>query len=782
MNSLEYYVHGLCFRYLGRSVQPMQPKRFELKSATDLNGGDCKLTKDGFFLYRWFRDVSIARKLYFTVGTMGLLIGVELFVLFFSLNTLSSLRAYVGGEGLWSKAQKDAVFHLYRYGVSRTDTDYELFEQFMRVPEGDAKTLRELSMNDWRKDVARKGLLEGRNHPDDVDGMINLFVHFEGIYYIKKAITIWGDAQSVAMQLVPIAEELHRDILSSGPSEERISELLASIYTINDKLTAYEDEFSFTLGEGSRRLEGVVLKLLFATVLTVETTGLLLVISVGRGIQKGIMGVIQAADSFSAGDLNARANVLSRNEIGRVAYSFNDMADHIRLRMRELAVVNQHLGHEIDERKHTEAALRRMNETLEVRVSERTAKLTHLVDALRKEAADRERAEEALRHSQKMDAIGQLTGGIAHDFNNMLAAISGSLEMISRRMGRDGLHGLERYIKAAMTSAARATALTHRLLAFSRRQTLDPRPIDMNLLVLGMEELFRNTVGPEVRIETRLAPELHPTLCDPNQLENALLNLIINARDAMPDGGSLVIETANAVVPDRGGEPRDESHLPPGDYATLIITDTGIGMTPSTLARAFDPFFTTKPHGKGTGLGLSMVHGFVHQSCGNVLLLSREGQGTTVTIRLPQHGEATNQLAEAKIAVTSSNSPARSANAVVLVVEDEPDLRMVVVDLLEDIGYTVLAAADGASGLNIVDSRTQIDLLISDMGLPGGINGRQLAEAARQKRFDLKVLFITGYSEYSPAGSDLLGEGIQVMTKPFQLDVFASKVEAIING
>jgi diguanylate cyclase (GGDEF)-like protein/PAS domain S-box-containing protein len=314
--------------------------------------------ENGFFLYRWFRDVSIARKLYFTVGTMALLIGVELFVLLFSLNTLSSLRAYVGGEGLWSKAQKDAVFHLYRYGVSRTDKDYQLFEQFMKVPLGDAKTRRELLMEHRDLNAAREGFLEGRNHPDDIEGMISLFVHFDSVSYINKAIRIWADAEGIATQLPPIAKELREQINSPHPSQARIDQILVTINAINEKLTAFEDEFSFTLGEGSRWLERVVLKLLFITALTVEATGLLLTISVSRGIQKGLTGIIRAANAFSKGDLSARAKVLSRDEIGVVANSFNEMADHLQIRVGELAQLNGHLRHEIGERERVEADLR----------------------------------------------------------------------------------------------------------------------------------------------------------------------------------------------------------------------------------------------------------------------------------------------------------------------------------------------------------------------------------------------------------------------------------------
>ena len=443
---------------------------------------------------------------------------------------------------------------------------------------------------------------------------------------------------------------------------------------------------------------------------------------------------------------------------------------------------------DITERKHAEEALHRDKDVLEASVAERTRDLTartnELIEAtarLEAEAEDRERVEEALRQSQKMEAVGQLTGGLAHDFNNLLTGISGSLELIRSRIAQGRPEELGRYIETATASANRAAALTHRLLAFSRRQTLDPRPTDVNRLVGGMEELFRRTAGPAIQLETSFAAEPWPTLCDPHQLENALLNLVLNARDAMPDGGHLLIETANTALLDRRGAPKDwpPRNVPPGEYVALTVADTGAGMTPEVIARAFDPFFTTKPTGQGTGLGLSMIYGFVQQSGGHVRLRSEKGQGTTVAIYLPRHlGLADGEL-EARATPTL---PGAAASAVVLVVEDEPAVRMIVVDVLTDLGYSVLEAGDGRSGLTILESGIRVDLLLTDVGLPGGMNGRQLADLARQRRPGLKVLFVTGYAETVAGGDGRMEHGMGVMTKPFGLDALAARVRGIIDG
>ncbi len=381
---------------------------------------------------------------------------------------------------------------------------------------------------------------------------------------------------------------------------------------------------------------------------------------------------------------------------------------------------------------------------------------------------------DALRQSQKMEAIGQLTGGIAHDFNNLLMAVAGSMELLGKRLTQGRLSEANRYIEAAQSACKRAAALTHRLLAFARRQTLDPKPTDINRLVAEMEELIRQTVGPSIRVEVAGASNLWTTQVDPNQLENALLNLCINARDAMPEGGSLMIETNNQWVDERGARERDVPH---GQYVTLSVTDTGTGMAPAVMARAFEPFFTTKPTGAGTGLGLSMIYGFARQSGGQVRIYSEVGHGATVCLYLPRH------LGEAEIAETPSElsdlAHATQGEAV-LVVDDEPIVRMLIVDVLQELGYTAIEAGDGLSGLRLLRSPARIDLLITDIGLPGGLNGRQVADAARELRPELKVLFITGYAEHAVLSHGHIEAGMQVLTKPFAMEELADRIKGLL--
>ncbi|MGR3885492.1 ATP-binding protein [Pseudomonas sp. 1152_12] len=409
----------------------------------------------------------------------------------------------------------------------------------------------------------------------------------------------------------------------------------------------------------------------------------------------------------------------------------------------------------------SELRLQRTLETLEQQVEERTAQLRS--------------NEEALRQSQKMEAVGQLTGGIAHDFNNMLTGIIGSLELLRRRVSRGKLDDLDSLIDLGVTSANRAAGLTHRLLAFSRRQSLDSKPVEISKLVTSMGELLQRSINESIALDMRLGDPLWTAEADPNQLESALLNLVINARDAMPGGGKLVVETTNrhldSVFTAAYGT------LKPGDYVELSVSDTGCGIPEHLIGRVFDPFFTTKPIGQGTGLGLSMIYGFARQSHGHVTIHSEVGKGTTVSLFLPRF------VGEMKTfePLNPTLLPFANAGETVLIVEDDPAVRILVCAVLKELGYAFVEAGDADTALPIIESEQRIDLLISDVGLPG-MNGRQMAEIGRQIRPELKVLFITGYAEHAAVRGGFLDPGMQLITKPFTFDLLTAKVREMIQA
>jgi PAS domain S-box-containing protein len=390
-----------------------------------------------------------------------------------------------------------------------------------------------------------------------------------------------------------------------------------------------------------------------------------------------------------------------------------------------------------------------------------------------RDISERQNLEEQLRQAQKMEAVGQLTGGLAHDFNNLLQGIIGALDRAQHRILQGRASEADRFIGAAVESANRAASLTHRLLAFSRRQTLDPKPTDANKLIAGMADLINRTMGPNIAVEVVGAAGLWLTKVDAPQLESAVLNLAINARDAMPNGGKLTIETANKWLDERAARERD---VPPGQYISVCVTDTGVGIPPDVVARAFDPFFTTKPMGQGTGLGLSMIYGFVRQSGGQVRIYTEVGKGTTMCLYLPRYFGSADEIEAA-----STRPPDQGFGETVMIVDDEATVRMLVNETLTENSYRVLEAHDAASAMKILGSDQSIDLLITDVGLPGHMNGRQLADAAREKRTGLKVLFITGYAENAAVGNGHLEPGMEILTKPFPMTTLAGKVREMLG-
>jgi signal transduction histidine kinase len=414
---------------------------------------------------------------------------------------------------------------------------------------------------------------------------------------------------------------------------------------------------------------------------------------------------------------------------------------------------------EVAERRRAEAALQTLNTTLEQRIAE--------------EVRERTKAEAQLRQVQKMEAIGQLTGGIAHDFNNMLAVVLGGLNLLQRRLEK-GDTNVQRFVDGAIDGAQRAAGLTQRLLAFSRQQPLTPEPLNPNRLVAGMTELLGRTLGEQIEIETVLGAGLWQVKADPGQLENAILNLCVNARDAMADGGRLTIETSNAYV---DNEIAKEFAIAPGQYVLTAVADSGIGMSDAIVARAFDPFFTTKSVGKGTGLGLSQVYGFVRQSNGHVKIYSEVGVGTNVKIYLPRHyGDAMpNAPRSAPIATYRG-----STREVVLVVEDEERVRAISIEALRDLGYTAIGASGPVEALQMLDEGLSISLLFTDVIMPV-MTGRELADRVRQRNPQLRVLYTTGYTRNAIVHNGMLDPGTSLLTKPFSIEDLATKVRQILD-
>lgn len=414
---------------------------------------------------------------------------------------------------------------------------------------------------------------------------------------------------------------------------------------------------------------------------------------------------------------------------------------------------------EITARKLADARLQELNEHLESRVLE--------------EVAQRTRVEDALRQSQKMEAVGQLTGGIAHDFNNMLATVIGPLDLLAMRMG-DSDPRAKRYIDMAIDGATRAAQLTQRLLAFSRQQPLQPVPLDVNRLIAGMSDLLVHSLGSSIRLETVLAAQVWCTFADANQLENVILNLAVNARDALPGGGRLVVETANCTIAD--DDDAAAAEVPVGEYVRITVADNGSGMPPEVIAKAFDPFFTTKKVGQGTGLGLSQVYGFVKQSAGHVNIDSTPGQGTTVTLYLPRRRV---DVAPSPPAGREDHRALSGGRELVLVVEDEPGVRQFSIDALTELGYPVLAAEGAAMALTLLDRHPDIALLFTDVVMPE-VNGRQLADEALRRRPTLKVLFTTGYSRNALENDGVLDPDVHLIGKPFTLEELALRVRAVL--
>ena len=489
------------------------------------------------------------------------------------------------------------------------------------------------------------------------------------------------------------------------------------------------------------------------------------------------LGAVVIAAALAAALLVARRLDTTMGNLASLArrVGAGEVVEYQPSRLREVDALGDVLAGTSVELQRRSQGLIDLNATLEDQVVARTAQLSDANAKLHEEMALRERSEGQMRQMQKMEAVGQLTGGIAHDFNNMMAVVISSLRLMQRRLER-GDTNIQEYTDGALRGAERAANLTRRLLAFSRQQPLAPETVDANKLIAGMEDVLRRTIPASISIETVFAGGLWRTCADAQGLESALLNLVVNARDAMPDGGNLTIETSNAFLDEAYAAGHAEVAV--GQYVLLAVTDTGSGMTPQVINRAFDPFFTTKPTGEGTGLGLSQVYGFIKQSGGHVNIYSEVGVGTTVKLYLPRLASSKETETGAKPAGPVGHT--NGQGQVVLVVEDDTDVRRLTVDMLEELNYVALSAEGGARALAIMETSPHVALLLTDIVMPD-MNGRALAEEARKRRPDLKVLFTTGYTRNAIVHNGVLDQGVHLIVKPFALEALAAKLAEILT-
>jgi signal transduction histidine kinase/CheY-like chemotaxis protein len=475
-----------------------------------------------------------------------------------------------------------------------------------------------------------------------------------------------------------------------------------------------------------------------------------------RAITRPILDLTDAAnDVIRNRDFSVRVDKTAEDETGVLVDAFNSMLNEVGSRAKDLENSNTALHREMRERVSAEEALMQLNDTLEQRIATRTAEL--------------ERAHEDLRQAQKLEAIGQLTGGVAHDFNNVLQVISGNLQLLQMNLTNDP--ETQKRLQSAAFAADRGAKLSLQLLAFARRQPLKPVPTNLGRILRNMDDLLRRALGESILIETVVAGGLWTTLIDQNQIENVILNLAINARDAMRNGGKLTLELGNAMLDD--DYVATERDVPAGQYVMLAISDTGTGMPPEVVSRAFEPFFTTKREGEGTGLGLSMAHGFVKQSHGHIKIYSEVGSGTTIRIYLPRCHDAESEVQPLL------KGPVVGGTETILVVEDDPSVQATAVDMLAGLGYHVLKANDGESALSIVESGTPIDMLFTDVVMPGPLRSPELARRAKQRLPNLQVLFTSGYTQNAIVHGGRLDPGVELISKPYRRDDLARKIRHI---
>jgi PAS domain S-box-containing protein len=733
--------------------------------------------------------VSVARKLFFDLPVPKKLVAIVWIFLivviallglsYLTIENLSAARAYVGGEGLWSKAQKQAVRELLLYSTSRSEGDFEAYQKALLVPLGDKQARLELEKPVPDMNLVRIGLLQGRNNPEDVNGMAKMFRHCRKMTYMSEAVEIWAQGDALIDRLQGLGSELHREISSNRPNAVRLADLAHRVDIVGDQLTPLEDSFSYAVGAGARQAKHLFLLVTFIAAGISLVGGLLFTLFMLRHMRQteqrhrqlldaanDVILVIDAESGVIV-EANARSGqILGRSSgeiIGRSAETIVSECDRVTyVRMVQATLAGRSVaGKEL----HLDRA---DGSTLAVEVNAVMTEFAgrKLIQGIFRDIGERKRLEEETRQAQKMEVVGRLVGGIAHDFNNLLMVI---LTQLSKIRASPNQPQRQEHVNTARIAAERAASLTRQLLSFGRRQVLVLRVLDLNGLLEEVKEMLSALPTEQVQLTMRLSGEPLPVKVDPGKIEQVVMNLVVNACDAMPSGGDLIIRTAR--IPGPAAAETGESERP-SPFAMLEVTDTGCGMDADTKGHLFEPFFTTKPVGKGSGLGLSTAYGIVKQSGGFLEVESSQGKGSTFRVYLPMIGERA-LLHE----VRKRSAPTFLGSETVLLAEDQPAIRDVLREFLESQGCKVLEAQNGNEAFEIAKNYAgPIDVLVTDVIMPQ-LRGRELAKLLTEIHPGICVVLMSGYSEEALVENRLLAEGsVLLIQKPFTPEELAEKI------
>jgi PAS domain S-box-containing protein len=730
-----------------------------------------------------FLDLSVSKKL---VVILWLFLAIVISLLGLSYTTienLSAARAYVGGEGLWSKAQKQAVYDLLRYSISHSDADYQNYRQALLVPLGDRQARLELEKPVPDMRVVRSGLIQGRNSPQDVEGMATLFRRFRRSRYMSEAVDIWARGDALIQQLQRLGDNLHAEISSRRPDPLRIAEIARQVDVVGNQLTPLEDRFSYALGAGARQAKGSFLLVTFGAAATSLVAGLLFTFFMLRHIrqtEERYKHLIDTAnDAIFVLDAETRvilqANQQSGKLLGRPLGEIVGAPGEQIVLERDRTKYDDILDNTF---KGTAAAGKELHLihsdgraiAVEVNTSLTEFEGRKIVQGIFRDITERKRLEEEVRQAQKMEVIGRLAGGIAHDFNNLLMVI---LTQVAKIQNLPKRAQLLQHAETIRTAAEKAASLTKQLLAFGRKQVLMLQALDLNELLGDVKAMLSTLPSDQIQLMVIPSSQPLPVKVDPGKIEQVIMNLAVNACDAMPSGGVLKIKTSRVLKAAPGTIARNHSAA----YAMVEVTDTGSGIDAETKAHLFEPFFTTKPIGKGTGLGLSTVYGIVKQSGGTIEVDSVPGEGSTFKVYLPIVEQPISPRKAPKIPSTVVGG-----SETVLLAEDQASIRNVLYEFLESKGYNVLEAQNGSQALEIARHYPgSIDVLVTDVIMPQ-IRGLELAKRVTELHPDIRVIFMSGYSEDALMENRLLsGRSMTLIQKPFDLEELAQKIRESLS-